>query len=706
MRALAVVLLLVMAGCVAPEDVRDEVRDSVVDPWRWLETGVDDLQVRSWLESRHDVAGRWFESAAHSGESRAVRDALQARWRQGRMNVPRRYGDQMFFFFNPGTEDHYTFYRLPVDRDGAGAPLCGEAGPCNALPVGAVSLLDPADWPEGDLLEQVVISPDGRYFVYRRYKSSMGSSVWFLGSASTPTIAHQPIDLPDASQFHWHPGGTSLYVLGKEPHCHLYIIGLEDQGVREGRDCLGLQGEGKPVALRGVTAKGSLLVDRLNGLEHTLVLVSGVTEEGHEADTLLLETEADWFRFIGENGERLYFLNYRDSWHGEVVSVHVDGDRQYWRTEVAQGDARLHHALVTTDGLLLEYLEHAASSLYFQDFRTGSREVVELPTYGRVADMVSREPGDAVYLKFDGMSQAPLILRFDPGSTALETIWGAPHPATGTALTVQRHFAGPADEGARPAVIYIAGREDVLGTGLHPLLLEAYGGFAIPVDIGYSISRAAWMDGGGLYAIAAVRGGGEYDAAWYQQGSGLHRQRSVDDLLMAADYLVTAGFTDVERLAVGGRSHGATLAASAATQAAGNFSALVVVAGVMDLLRYPIGGEGMSWLDEYGDPADPAAARVLRAISPYHRVLDQENVCHPPTLVAAAPDDPVVSAWHSYKYVAALEQKGPGQVLLVESVEQAHRETGSVAALIDDYARRWVFLRHFLIDESNSAGCP
>jgi len=657
------------------------------------------------LSDRHRATEEWFDIAAHSDNFSVIRSSLLSRWQQARMTVPRRHGDRIFFFFNPGIDDHYTLYGLRVSEQEKAVTLCRQVGQCSATPDGAVPLIEPERWPEGDRLEQVSVSPDGGYFLYRRYHATQGQASWFLGSTDKQGT-NRPIELPDASRFRWHEDGSGLYVIDTDSDCHLRLIaiGTDDAGGAE--RCMVVTADGYPVALRHVTDEGALLLDWYNGSTDQLLLVAGgYNDNGHEP-IVILDGDTEWFDFIGVHGEQFYFVNYRDSWHGEVISAGITNSTVHWQSEVGPTDVRLNHAVLTSLGLLLEYLEHAASSLYFQAFDSGVSEPVLLPAYGRIGETSVSDDGDDVYMRFDGLAQPPILLRFDPESAALQTVWEPSRVEAEKTLLVQRFFVDSGMKDERPVLVYVAGREDRMRAGPQALLLESYGGFGLPVDIGYSLSRAAWMDMGGLYALAGVRGGGEYDAAWYQQGTGVNRQRSIDDLLLIAEFLVAEGFTNADRLAVGGRSHGATLAASAAAQRPAQFAALVAVAGVMDLLRYPLDGAGASWLAEYGDPTDEQTARILRAVSPFHLVRDHPDLCHPATLVAAHENDPVVSAWHSYKYVAALQQRSEApRVLLLDSVEQAHRETGGVDALVDDYSRRWLFLQDALITDSGTADC-
>ncbi len=670
-------LLLLLAGCTAMPP-----RDAVIgmeDPWQWLEGGREAPSVARWHAGREDEATQWFRAHDADGQSARWREALTTRWQMPRRTAPQLSGPSSYYFHNTGTDDHYVWYRA----DGA------------APDADAVRLLDPQLWPTGDRLEQVLLSPDGDHMAYRRYLAGPGHSTWYVGTTGADRDRDRSLSDLTVEMPVWHHDGSGLWAIADSPDCRLVFVSLHDDEHND--HCFQVSGSaGQPLgatALYLLADTSQLLVQNLtpDGVTELLLLSA---DGARAVESRVLISDAEGLQYVATQGEALYFISYRDTWYGELISARVTETGVTWEVLVPAAEALLNRAVPVRGGMLLEYLEHAVSELVYWSLETQTSSAIKLPDYGRIREWHVTPDAADVYMGFDGLAQPPVVLRFNVPDQALLWHWSAPVPEHLHALEVQRLFVDTGAGDGRKAPVYIAGRQDVPGARPSPLLLESYGGFNLVVDTGYSVSRAAWMDRGGLFAVAAVRGGGEYDAAWYRGGARSNRQNSIDDLLAVAEALVNLDITVPGYLALGGRSHGATLAAAAAAQRPELFSALLVDSGVMDLLRFPQSGAGSAWLVEYGDPADTHDALMLASISPYHRAMNALPGCHPATLVIAAPDDPVVSAWHSHKYVAALQHalKGQVPVLFSETRRPGHEDTGQVRVLIEDYARRWHFL--------------
>ena len=226
-----------------------------------------------------------------------------------------------------------------------------------------------------------------------------------------------------------------------------------------------------------------------------------------------------------------------------------------------------------------------------------------------------------------------------------------------------------------------------------PTVLYGYGGFNVSLLPRYSSSRMAWLQAGGVYAEANLRGGGEYGEAWHRAGTKLNKQNVFDDFIAAAEYLLAQGVTTPDQLAIWGGSNGGLLVGAVMNQRPDLFAAVVPAVGVMDMLRYhTASANARQWSSDYGLSENAAEFAALAAYSPYHNVAF--GVCHPATLIMADTNDDRVSPWHSYKYAAALQsmQACDRPVLIRVETRTGHGSGASTSKLIQEFADQWAFV--------------
>jgi len=227
--------------------------------------------------------------------------------------------------------------------------------------------------------------------------------------------------------------------------------------------------------------------------------------------------------------------------------------------------------------------------------------------------------------------------------------------------------------------------------GSNPTLLYAYGGFGISITPWFEAPSIAWLERGGVLAVANLRGGGEYGEAWHRAGWREHKQVVFDDFIAAGEYLVSSGVTSRAKLGVFGASNGGLLIGAVLVQRPDLFAAAAPLAGVHDMLRFPLFGQGMGWSGEFGSPDDPAAFKTLYAYSPLHNV--HPGTQYPATLIVTADHDVRVAPLHSYKFAAALQaaQAGPAPILLRVETTSGHGGGTTMTSQIDQSAELYAF---------------
>ena len=240
--------------------------------------------------------------------------------------------------------------------------------------------------------------------------------------------------------------------------------------------------------------------------------------------------------------------------------------------------------------------------------------------------------------------------------------------------------------------MFITHHKDVILDGRNPALLYGYGGFNISLQPSFSVTRLAWMEMGGIYAVANLRGGGEYGKEWHKAGTKLQKQNVFDDFIAGAEYLIEKRYTNSSKLSIFGGSNGGLLVGAVVNQRPELFGAAIPAVGVMDMLRFHKFTAGRFWTDDYGSSENPEEFQALLAYSPYHNVKDGTK--YPGILVTTADTDDRVVPGHSFKYAARIQeaQVGDAPVLIRIETRAGHGAGVPTDKVIADYADRWAFL--------------
>jgi len=251
--------------------------------------------------------------------------------------------------------------------------------------------------------------------------------------------------------------------------------------------------------------------------------------------------------------------------------------------------------------------------------------------------------------------------------------------------------------------MFISHRKGLRLDGDNPTYLYGYGGFNIPLTPAFSVSNLAWMEMGGVYAQACLRGGGEYGQSWHEAGMKLNKQNVFDDFVAAAEWLIENGYTRTPRLAIGGGSNGGLLVGACLTQRPDLCGACLLAVGVLDMLRFEKFTIGWAWTSDYGSPEDAEEFKALLAYSPYHNL--RPGTAYPPTLITTGDHDDRVYPAHSFKFAAALQaaQEGPAPTLIRIETKAGHGVGKPTNKIIKEAADRWAFLVQALGMETASS---
>ncbi len=634
-------------------DVVDDFHGTAVaDPYRWLED-TDAPETRRWIEAQNRVTFGYLERLP---ARERLRERLTELWDYPRYGVPSFEGGVYIWRKNDGLQNQPVLY--------AQASLEEEPRP----------LIDPNRFSEDGTiaLTSTEASPNGRYLAYG---TSSGGSDWQefrVREIATGEDLDDHLRWIKFSGMTWTKDETGFFyaryprpegrdtLLAENRNHQLFYHRV---GTPQSEDRLVYERPDEPEWGFGaeVTDDGRFLVlhvwhgtDPKNRIYYAdLGDPEAPRLEGLEGRIAPLLDEFDAsYDFIGNVGEIFYFLTDNDAPRGRVIAVDLDhpgADR--WMTIVPEREDALQSAHLVGGRLALRYLRDARSRVEFRSLEGEPLGTLELPTLGTVSGLSGEPDRDELFFAFTSFLHPTTVFRHDLRTGRSEVLFEPGVELDPEAYETRQVFYRSKDGTRVP--MFLTHRKGMERDGSHPVLLYAYGGFNIPVTPGFSVVNLAWLEEGGVYAVANLRGGGEYGREWHDAGRLKNKQNVFDDFIAAAEWLVAEGYTRPERIAIAGGSNGGLLVGAAMTQRPDLFGVALPAVGVMDMLRFHRFTIGWAWTSDYGSAEDPEMFPVLHAYSPYHNLRD--GVCYPATLVTTADHDDRVVPGHSFKFTARLQ---------------------------------------------------
>ncbi|MFI6480586.1 prolyl oligopeptidase family protein [Nonomuraea sp. NPDC050663] len=640
----------------------------VHDPYRWLEEH-DSPPTRAWLDAQEAL---WKARAAELPWRERFRERLGELGRVGEVSPPLWRGGHCFTTRRMPYEEHPVLLR--DDR----------------------VLLDPMRLdPSGvTTLDEWQPDHDGVLVAYQLSRRGDERSELYVMDAETGATVEGPIGGCRYSPVAWLPGRRAFCYVRFREGVYLHTVG-------DGRDTplFGI-GEGAGYGL-GVSPAGDwLTVSAAPGpaAPNELWLINMATGEQRLVQKAGLAKSA---AVVGLDG-LVYVATDHEAPRGRLCVADLEAPER-WRELVAEeSDSVLRGFTILSGGrLLVSRVRHAVAEIGVHDLATGELlGQVTLPGRGAVGPLTVRpEGGHEAWFTYTDAVSPPAVWSYD-ARTGRAGLWAAPPGATRPSRVESRQLTCVSADGTQVRMIVVAGPSD---GGPRPTLLAGYGGFGLTLLPGYAADSLAWVEAGGVLAVAGIRGGGDEGEEWHRQGMRECKQNSFDDFAAAAGKLVADGWTTPDRLVLWGESNGGLLVGAMLTQHPELFAAAVCAAPVLDMARYERSGLGAAWRREYGSAQIPEELAWLMGYSPYHRV--ERGVPYPPVLFTVSGGDTRVDPLHARKMCAALQWSGAREVLLRHEPDVGHGAR-AVSRSVELAADALAFLAHHtgLSDPSGLAG--
>jgi len=639
----------------------------VADPYRWLED-VDSAETQEWLAAQESLWGSYREDLPR-------REAFAARVREllrvGAVGLPVWRGTRRFTMRRDPDQEHAVLYVTDDE-----APERALIDPTAIDPTGRTTL---DAW-----------QPDkeGRLLAYQLSHGGDEESLLRIMDVATGEVVDGPIDRCRYSGVAWLPGGKAFYYSRRLPpdavpegesmyhrRVYLHVVGTPADTDTE---VFGAEQEKTSYFDASVSRDGRWLIvsTSVGTAPREDIWIADLTVSDPAAPALvplMVGHDAMASSHVGRDG-RLYVFTDLNAPRGRIcVADPAAPGPENWRDLVPEDPSAVLRSYATLDGpelarpvLVVGRTRHAVSEVSVHDLGTGELlSTLELPGIGTVSGIAERlEGGHEAWFSYTDYTTPAIVLRYDAIAGVLDT-WatppGAPVPdenrrrPTVTASQATYHSL----DGTPVRMVIIEPSGEVTGRSVErSCILYGYGGFDISQTPGYSPNILAWVEAGGVYAVAGLRGGSEEGEEWHRAGMLDRKQNVFDDFHAAAEHLIAAGVTSPSRLAVWGGSNGGLLVGAAVTQRPELFAAAVCSAPLLDMVRYERFKIGETWNVEYGSAAKPAELGWLLGYSPYHRVRD--GIAYPAVLLTVFANDTRVDPLHGYKMAAALQHATAG----------------------------------------------
>jgi prolyl oligopeptidase len=655
----------------------------IADPYRWLE---DDNapETEAWVEAQNKVTFGYLDTIP---ERDAIRERVTKLWNYERYGVPFKNGGKYFFTKNDGLQNQSVLYVA------------------DSLEAEPRVLLDPNKLSEDGTiaLRSYSLSDDGAYMAYGLSTGGSDWQEWKVRDIRTGKDLSDHLKWVKFSGASWEKTGKgffySRYEAPKQGDAlkgvnYFHKLYFHKLGTPQSEDALVYERKDEKEWGFG----GSVTDDN----RYLIIHVWKGTEQKNRVfyrdlgnpDAPVVELLNDFdaaYEFIDNDGPVFWFETNLAAPRRRIIAVDIrNPERANWKEIVPEAAETVRGIGMVNNQFVVSYLKDAQSLIkLFAEDGTFVREV-ELPGIGSAGGFGGKRSDTETFYSFTSFTVPGMIYRYDL-KTGTSALYRQPKvDFDPTEYETKQVFYKSKDGTQIP--MFITHKKGLNLDGNNPTYLYGYGGFNISLMPSFSVSMLSWMEMGGVYAMANLRGGGEYGEEWHRAGTKLKKQNVFDDFIAAAEWLIANKYTRSEKLAIAGGSNGGLLVGACMTQRPELYAAALPAVGVMDMLRFHKFTIGWAWTSDYGSSDNAEEFKALRAYSPLHNL--KPGVSYPSTMVTTGDHDDRVVPAHSFKFAATLQEAHGGRnpVLIRIETKAGHGAGKPTTKIIDEVADKWGFL--------------
>ena len=657
----------------------------VADPYRWLENDVRESKaVEKWVTQQNKVTFSYLQKIP---ERDKIRKRLTELWNYEKFTSPAKHGAQYYFYKNNGLQNQSVLYSLE-NLDG-----------------NPNVLIDPNTWSKDGTvaLSGTSFSETGKYLAYGLAEAGSDWQKWRVLEIATRKVLEDELKWVKFSDISWTKDDKGFFYCRYDKPKN----GFKFQSINynqklmyhrvntpQSADVLVYHRPDQPEwgFSNEVTEDGRYLIITIwkGTNEKYRILYKDLTEL-YGLPTDLIDNFDHEFTFIDNDGPVFYFKTDAMAPRRRVVAIDIRKPScENWREILPQVKETLSDVNMVGNMFVARYLKDACVQVKL--FAPDGRFIrnVKFTGIGTASGFSGKRTDTETFYSFSSFANPSSIYHYDL-ITGKSTLFRRPKVKFNPSqYEVNQVFYRSKDGTEVP--MFIAHRKDLKLDGNNPTLLYGYGGFNISLTPKFSVSRLVWMEIGGVFVLANLRGGGEYGEEWHLAGTKLNKQNVFNDFIAAAEYLIGKNYTNSKKLAIQGASNGGLLVGAVMTQRPELFGAALPAVGVMDMLRFQEFTAGRFWIDDYGSVNNLQQFKVLYSYSPYHNL--KKGMKYPATLGSTADTDDRVVPGHSFKFFARLQHchVGTAPVLIRIETRAGHGAGKPTTKIIEEVTDKWTFL--------------
>jgi prolyl oligopeptidase len=657
----------------------------VADPYRWLEDDVrTSKDVAAWVEAQNKVTFEFLNSVP---ERAMIQQRITELWNYEKISAPSRQGGRYVFSRNDGLQNQNVLFQQ------------------ESLTSEPKVLLDPNQWSaDGTVaLSGTAFSDDGRYLAYGVQDAGSDWNTWRIMEIETGKLLDDELKWVKFSGADWTPDsrgffyarypkpaeGATFQSLNLNMKVYYHRVGTPQSA-----DVLVYERPDHPEwgFQVSVSEDGHYLILTVwQGTDDRYRIVVKDLTEPYGLPVEIIDNFEHEYTFAGNEAQVLFFKTNVDAPQRRVIAIDLKRpQKEHWREVIPQTANALESVGLVGNMFVCEYLKDAKTQVRLHSVDGEFVREVEFPGIGTAVGFTGKRSDTETFYSFSGFALPPSTYRYNMITGESQLLRQAAVKFDPQDYETKQVFYHSKDGTRVP--MFICHRKGLILNGTNPTLLYGYGGFNISITPSFSVSRLAWMEMGGVLAVANLRGGGEYGEPWHKAGTKLQKQNVFDDFIAAAEYLIAQKYTSPKKLAIQGGSNGGLLVGACMTQRPELFGACLPAVGVMDMLRFHKFTAGRFWVDDYGSADNPDEFSALLKYSPYHSL--KKNTAYPATMVTTADTDDRVVPGHSFKFAAQLQasQSGAAPTLIRIETRAGHGAGKPTAKIIEEAADQWAFL--------------
>ncbi len=644
----------------------------VPDPYRWLE---DDrsVETENWVKDQNKVTQGYLAQIPYREQ---IKERMTKLWNYEKYSAPTRHGDYDYFYKNDGLQNQYVLYRQKGNQQ-------------------AEVFLDPNTFSEDGTtsLSTVSFTKDGKKVAY---SISEGGSDWrkvIVIDAESKQIVEDTIHDVKFSGLSWYknegfyyssydkPEGSELSAKTDQHKLYYHKLGTSQA---DDKVVFGLETKRRYVFGYVTEDEKYLIISASNSTSGNELYIKDLTNSKSALKTIVSNFDND-HSVIHSKGETIFVSTNLNAPNKKVSTFSFKNPEvSNWEDFIPETE----NVLSISNGagyFFTEYMIDAISKVYQYDLKGNLIREIELPGIGSSAGFSGKMKDKKLYYSFTNYVNPSTIYEFDPSDGSSKLFKKPKVGFDSNAYESKQVFYNSKDGTKVPMIITY--KKGIVLDGNNPTILYGYGGFNISLTPSFSIVNATWLEMGGVYAVANLRGGGEYGKDWHNAGTQLKKQNVFDDFIAAAEFLITEKYTSSKYLAIRGGSNGGLLVGATMTQRPDLMQVALPAVGVLDMLRYHTFTAGAGWAYDYGTSEQSEEMfNYLYNYSPVHNV--KKDVSYPATLITTGDHDDRVVPAHSFKFAAELQDKQQGEnpVMIRIETQAGHGAGTPVSKIIDQYA--------------------